>query len=202
MKPKYEDSGLDVTRHRGVPKDQTRYLSIADVCEILNCARPTVSHYIRRGKLAPTFYIGRNPRFSPETVEEFIEKAKDRGFTYTSGPDEGGLCCPRGQFLPGGAFSDRKIPIVRSRYVKNLILYPETGKGKQMTRAGIYCRVSTGRQREEGESLAIQQSRLTAYCTAQGFDVVKVYVDAGISAKDTKRPQFQALMRDAVAVRC
>ncbi|MFH0932762.1 MAG: recombinase family protein [Nitrospirota bacterium] len=61
--------------------------------------------------------------------------------------------------------------------------------------AGLYVRVSTLNQVER-ESLSTQESRLKAYCTANGFQVYKVYKDAGISAKDTKRPQLESLMED------
>jgi len=44
-----------------------------------------------------------------------------------------------------------------------------------VTRAALYIRVSTEEQAEEGYSLEAQQERLTAYCEAQGWDVVDVY---------------------------
>lgn len=59
---------------------------------------------------------------------------------------------------------------------------------------GIYIRVSTQEQVQEGYSIAAQKERLTAYCTAQGWDDYKFYIDEGISAKDTNRPKLQLLL--------
>lgn len=61
---------------------------------------------------------------------------------------------------------------------------------------GIYIRVSTQEQAQEGYSIAAQRERLTAYCIAQGWEDFKFYVDEGISAKDTNRPQLQSLLEN------
>lgn len=58
---------------------------------------------------------------------------------------------------------------------------------------GIYVRVSTVEQAQEGYSIAAQKERLKAYCDAQGWDDYKFYVDEGTSAKDLKRPQLTQL---------
>lgn len=59
---------------------------------------------------------------------------------------------------------------------------------------GIYIRVSTLEQANEGYSIAAQKERLTAYCAAQGWVDFKYYVDEGVSAKDINRPQLQLLL--------
>jgi site-specific DNA recombinase len=59
---------------------------------------------------------------------------------------------------------------------------------------GIYIRVSTHEQAKEGYSIAAQRERLTAYCAAQGWTEYKFYVDEGVSAKNTDRPQLQLLL--------
>ena len=53
-----------------------------------------------------------------------------------------------------------------------------------------YVRVSTAEQADGGLSLAAQRERLAAYATAQGFDLVAVEEDAGLSGglPPTKRP--------------
>lgn len=61
--------------------------------------------------------------------------------------------------------------------------------------AGLYVRVSTTQQVEK-ESLSTQESRLRAYCQANGFTVHKVYKDAGVSAKDMDRPALETLKED------
>lgn len=58
---------------------------------------------------------------------------------------------------------------------------------------GIYVRVSTVEQAQEGYSIAAQKERLKAYCKAQGWQDYRFYVDEGISAKDMKRPQLEKL---------
>jgi len=63
-------------------------------------------------------------------------------------------------------------------------------------RAALYLRVSTDRQATSGDSLETQDARLRAYCVSQGVEVTAAYVDAGLSAKDTNRPQLQALLAD------
>lgn len=62
--------------------------------------------------------------------------------------------------------------------------------------AGIYIRVSTEDQAREGFSLSEQQSRLEEFCKFKRYDIHKVYKDAGVSAKDDKRPAYQELMKD------
>src|SRR5690625_4111289 len=61
-------------------------------------------------------------------------------------------------------------------------------------RAGIYVRVSTREQAEEGYSIQAQLNRLKAYCESQGWNVSRVYNDEGLSAKDTNRPQLQQMI--------
>lgn len=60
----------------------------------------------------------------------------------------------------------------------------------------LYIRVSTLEQVKEGYSIAAQKERLTAYCKAQGWTDYKFYVDEGVSAKDTNRPELQKLFKD------
>ena len=66
-----------------------------------------------------------------------------------------------------------------------------------MTRCGLYIRVSTDMQKERGESLPTQLRRLTAYVESkQDWVVSEKYEDAGISAKNTNRPEFARMMLD------
>lgn len=61
---------------------------------------------------------------------------------------------------------------------------------------GIYCRVSTQDQVREGFSLSEQEERLRKLCDYKGYEIVDIYIDEGISAKDTNRPQFQRMLND------
>lgn len=67
-------------------------------------------------------------------------------------------------------------------------------------RAGLYTRVSTTQQ-VDGISLQLQEERLRAYATAQGWEVVEVYEDAGLSGASSDRPEYQRMMADAKARR-
>ena len=62
--------------------------------------------------------------------------------------------------------------------------------------AGIYKRVSTLDQKREGFSLPEQEEKLKEFCKFKGYEIYKVYEDAGISAKNDKRPAYQEMMRD------
>ena len=62
-----------------------------------------------------------------------------------------------------------------------------------MNRAVIYCRVSTEEQ-VENFSLATQQKACRDYCARNSFDVDKIFVEEGESAKTAQRTQFQKML--------
>lgn len=62
--------------------------------------------------------------------------------------------------------------------------------------AGIYTRVPIEDQAREGFSIGEQEDRLKEYCKFKGYEIYKVYKDAGISAKNDKRPAYQEIMQD------
>ena len=62
--------------------------------------------------------------------------------------------------------------------------------------AGLYIRVSTEDQAREGFSLPEQKERLEALCKFKGYKIYDYYTDAGISAKNDKRPAYQEMIRD------
>ena len=64
-------------------------------------------------------------------------------------------------------------------------------------RAGLYVRVSTLTQVDDGFSISAQISLLTEYCAKNNISIYKVYSDEGISGQKENRPQFQAMIRDA-----
>ena len=69
--------------------------------------------------------------------------------------------------------------------------------------AGIYIRVSTEDQAREGFSLPEQEKRLRAMCEYKGYEIYKIYKDAGISAKTgNKRPAFEELKEDIKNKKC
>ncbi len=69
--------------------------------------------------------------------------------------------------------------------------------------AGIYIRVSTEDQAREGFSLPEQEKRLRAMCEFKGYEIYKIYKDAGISAKTgNHRPAFEELKEDIKNKKC
>lgn len=65
-----------------------------------------------------------------------------------------------------------------------------------MTAAAIgYVRVSTTGQADDGVSLDAQRDRIAAWCTANGFELVNLHVDAGLSGKRSdNRPGLVAAL--------
>jgi len=63
-------------------------------------------------------------------------------------------------------------------------------------KAVVYLRVST-KEQAQNLSLPTQRRACDEYCRREGLDVVKVFEDAGESAKTTDRPEFQQLIRYA-----
>ncbi len=64
-------------------------------------------------------------------------------------------------------------------------------------RAAIYLRVSSEEQAREGSSIEAQKSLLERKCIEWNYTIHKTYNDEGYSAKNTKRPALQQLMKDA-----
>jgi site-specific DNA recombinase len=65
-----------------------------------------------------------------------------------------------------------------------------------MKKAALYIRVSTDEQAKEGYSIPAQRERLTAYVTSQGWEIADYYIDEGVSAKNTNRPELQRMLND------
>lgn len=59
---------------------------------------------------------------------------------------------------------------------------------------GIYIRVSTEEQVKEGFSISAQREKLKSFCNVHDWNDYKFYVDEGLSAKDTNRPQLQLML--------
>lgn len=63
-------------------------------------------------------------------------------------------------------------------------------------KAAIYCRVSTLEQAAEGYSIGVQKEKLSAYATAQSYEITAIYSDEGFSGKDLHRPAMERLICD------
>src|ERR1700761_2054818 len=68
-------------------------------------------------------------------------------------------------------------------------------KSRVMTVFG-YCRVSTVRQADEGESLEVQQRKISGYTEMEGMKVHHVFIERGVSGSKplADRPQGAALL--------
>ena len=61
--------------------------------------------------------------------------------------------------------------------------------------AVIYARYSSDRQREESIEGQIRECK--AYAKKNGITVIRVYCDRAMTGKTDKRPEFQAMIKDA-----
>ncbi len=62
------------------------------------------------------------------------------------------------------------------------------------TRAALYLRVSTVRQAEHDVSIPDQKRQGETYCEARGYQLVDTFVEAGASATNDRRPEFQRMI--------
>lgn len=70
----------------------------------------------------------------------------------------------------------------------------------ELVNAGIYVRVSTERQAQEGYSISAQKSNLTKFANQQGWNIYDIYADEGISGKNIEdRPDVKRLILDIKA---
>ena len=66
-------------------------------------------------------------------------------------------------------------------------------------RCGVYVRVSTDDQKDNGYSIDSQLRMIKEYCEKKNYDIIDVYNDAGHSGKDLMRPEMQRLLKDIKA---
>ncbi|MGD9246122.1 MAG: recombinase family protein [Desulfobacterales bacterium] len=60
-----------------------------------------------------------------------------------------------------------------------------------------YIRVSTEEQAKEGMSLENQEEKIRSYCNLKDFEILEIVQDAGISAKNLRRPGAQKVIEMA-----
>src|SRR5262245_65432134 len=61
-------------------------------------------------------------------------------------------------------------------------------------RAALYLRVSTARQAEHDVSIPDQRKQGEAWCVSRGYTLAETYVEAGASATNDRRPEFQRMI--------
>lgn len=67
----------------------------------------------------------------------------------------------------------------------------------KLKNAGLYIRVSTERQAQEGYSVAAQKENLRKFAKEQGWNIFNIYADEGISGKNIQdRPDVKRLIND------
>lgn len=71
---------------------------------------------------------------------------------------------------------------------------PTRGQPTGKKRAGLYIRVSTERQAEEGRSPESQREDMEKYCQRKGWEIVAVHQDEGLSGRLADRPGLQQLL--------
>lgn len=68
-------------------------------------------------------------------------------------------------------------------------------ENNKQNKAVIYCRVSTKEQAEEGNSLNTQERNCREYAIKYNYDIAKVFIEEGESAKTADRTELQKLLR-------
>lgn len=61
---------------------------------------------------------------------------------------------------------------------------------------GVYVRVSTEEQRDQGYSIDAQLREIKEYCERRNLNIIDIYNDAGHSAKDLNRPEMERMLND------
>lgn len=66
-------------------------------------------------------------------------------------------------------------------------------------RAYGYARVSVDEEGENNASIASQETAIKAYCERSDIDLIKIFVEAGVSGTKTVRKQFDRMIASAIA---
>src|SRR3984893_14032309 len=61
-------------------------------------------------------------------------------------------------------------------------------------RAALYLRVSTARQAEHDVSIPDQKRQGAAWGASRGYELVETFIEAGASATNDRRPEFQRMI--------
>ena len=88
------------------------------------------------------------------------------------------------------------LPKTMPRKTSSKNLHPGASRKQiEVTEAIGYIRVSTNEQAESGLSMDTQREKITAQATANGWKLLGIYEDAGVSAKTLDRPGLQAAFK-------
>lgn len=89
----------------------------------------------------------------------------------------------------------------RNRALCSIPSFLKQWEGKELVKipkqhAGLYIRVSTDAQFEEGYSVDAQKEMLAAYCKTKQISSYQFYIDGGFTGSNIERPEMQRLMND------
>src|SRR5699024_322441 len=82
------------------------------------------------------------------------------------------------------------------KQVRGILILLKNEERRNFMRCGVYVRVSTDDQRDNGYSIDSQLRMIKEYCEKNDYSIVDVYNDAGHSGKDLMRPEMQRLLTD------
>lgn len=68
------NENLDCIKSSISKEEESEVFSRDEVCKRLKISKPTLSRHIKLGYLKPSFYVGRSPRFTQSTIEEYVSK--------------------------------------------------------------------------------------------------------------------------------
>ena len=77
--------------------------------------------------------------------------------------------------------------------MRNIRIGKNTSNNKK---TGLYIRVSTNVQFEEGYSVGAQTEKLEKYCNYQEIDNYDLYIDGGYSGSNLNRPEMKRLIKE------
>lgn len=77
--------------------------------------------------------------------------------------------------------------------MRNIRIGKNTSNNKK---TGLYIRVSTNFQFEEGYSVGAQTEKLEKYCNYQEIDNYDLYIDGGYSGSNLNRPEMKRLIKE------
>ncbi len=93
------------------------------------------------------------------------------------------------------ASEDRRRPAMNIHTPDNSTSNPSNST----LRAVLYLRVSTTRLAEHAVSIPDQRKQGEAWCAARGYRLVETFVEAGASAMNDRRPEFQRMIEEGTS---
>lgn len=74
------------------------------------------------------------------------------------------------------------------------------GRGPAIPKAYLYLRLSVDREDGNAQSIDAQRYAAKEYAARNGIEIIREYVDSGLSGTLSKRPQFNQMIADATSI--